>query len=427
MKLYKSCSQRTFLKKISSKKLPGQTADDDMENFWKNYSFVTDRIETKDYTGIKDGFGSHYVRKYLIPHLQDISGPLKRVFSDDKTSSKLYLAIKNYPFTGGEDPQEYALSSNLEIAVQDIASLVYDWSLSYKGSSKWAHRKGAVHWLFSEIMENPDKWGVREGRGDGLRAIELQDWMEIIEEMVEKNESTSFTPQAKAYHTLVRADVMMVRDVFDTFYNWKNESEGKWLFDEKEDEQLMDRLFSELIILTDRIDKELKGERKSAGIKKYINFDAGERGNPREETSIRSIEEEALIDTWFGKLWAVTWYLSDQNAFKWSRIWRALGIDGIVDLGSGVIHSSEPTQAVFFAIDSVEHVKSFVNKSKPDDLQTRGKTRRSAGKFRESSFALARKIFKKRLPQEYHQRLHSLARAYMVSGEHGTQGALVPC
>ena len=84
-----------FSKKISSKKLPGQTADDDMENFWKNYSFVTDRIETKDYTGIKDGFGSHYVRKYLMPHLQDISGPLKRVFSDDNTSSKLYLAIKN--------------------------------------------------------------------------------------------------------------------------------------------------------------------------------------------------------------------------------------------------------------------------------------------------------------------------------------------
>ena len=60
-------------------------------------------------------------------------------------------------------------------------------------------------------------------------------------------------------HTLVRADVMMVRDVFDTFYNWKNESEGKWLFDEKEDEQ-------NEIDDKNGVNKDGKGEKKEEKI-----------------------------------------------------------------------------------------------------------------------------------------------------------------
>jgi len=403
-----------FFSKLSSKKLPGQQDDDDAKDWWKNYAFVIDRTHAKDYTGIKDGFSGHYVRKYLMPHLQDLSTPLRDKRDEN---SKLYLAIKNYPFVGGQNPQDYALLSDLEIVVQDVAALIHDWNLQYRGGPNWKQRKGAAQWLFGEMMKDPGEWGMHKGHAH--RTPDLEEWMENIKEIVEEDDRA----RMRSYHTLVKVDVMMIRDVFDTFYNWKGEDPEGWIFDEKEDEELMDRLFMQIIIQTDRIDDEIDGKRKSGGIRKYINFDAGEPGNPREEPFFRSMEESALIDTWFGKLWAVTRELSDQNAFKWSRIWRTLGIDGINDLGGGVIHSSEPTQAVFFAIDSVEHVKSFENKSKPDDLQHRGEQKRAVGKFRESSFALARKLFKKRLPKEYHQNLHNLANSPLRSGNMGLKRA----
>ena len=411
-----------FFSKLSSKKLQGQQDDDDAKDMWKNYAFVIDRTHAKDYTGIKDGFGGHYVRKYLIPHLQDVSGPLQRRSAEGDENSKLYLAIKDYAFVGGKDPQEYALLSNLETVVQDVAALIHDWNLQYRGGPNWKQRKGAAQWLFGEMMKDPGEWGMHKGHAH--RTPDLEEWMENIKEIVEEDDRA----RMRSYHTLVKADVMMIRDVFDTFYNWKTEPGEGWIFDEKEDEALMDRLFMQIMIQTDRIDDEVDGKRKSGGIRKYINFDAGEPGNPREEAFFRSIEESALIDTWFGKLWAVTRELSDQDAFKWARIWRTLGIDGIIDLGGGVIHSSEPTQAVFFAINAVEHVKSFVNKSKPDDLQHRGAEKRAGGKFREITFALARKEYKKnKLPKEYYQLIHRLANHPLATGNMGLKrlGAMI--
>jgi hypothetical protein len=40
----------------------------------------------------------------------------------------------------------------------------------------------------------------------------------------------------------------------------------------------------------------------------------------------------------------------------WSRIMRDLGISGIIDNGSGIIHHNEPTQAVFFDVRDLVHL-----------------------------------------------------------------------
>ena len=53
----------------------------------------------------------------------------------------------------------------------------------------------------------------------------------------------------------------------------------------------------------------------------------------------------------------------------WNAVFRAIGIDGVVDYdngegegeGIGIIHTSEPTQAVFFSIGAVKNVKRLEN------------------------------------------------------------------
>ena len=52
---------------------------------------------------------------------------------------------------------------------------------------------------------------------------------------------------------------------------------------------------------------------------------------------------------------------------KWSKILRSLGYSGAKDDGSGIIHGSEPTQAVFFSKDAVKVLEVIPNRlvSKP--------------------------------------------------------------
>lgn len=50
----------------------------------------------------------------------------------------------------------------------------------------------------------------------------------------------------------------------------------------------------------------------------------------------------------------------------WNKLFRLIGIDGAVDTGGvGIIHGSEPTQAVFFSVNSVKNVKRYYNKYSP--------------------------------------------------------------
>lgn len=51
----------------------------------------------------------------------------------------------------------------------------------------------------------------------------------------------------------------------------------------------------------------------------------------------------------------------------WNKIFRRLGIDGVVDPGVGIVHHNERHQGVFFSIGAVEGVERVQNKYSPDE------------------------------------------------------------
>ena len=71
-----------------------------------------------------------------------------------------------------------------------------------------------------------------------------------------------------------------------------------------------------------------------------------------------------------GHFWYLTWRTalsvvsntSRNAAVAWNTIFRKLGIDGCVDTGWGIIHPSEPSQAVFFTLPSIEVIDRIENK-----------------------------------------------------------------
>jgi hypothetical protein len=87
----------------------------------------------------------------------------------------------------------------------------------------------------------------------------------------------------------------------------------------------------------------------------------------------KEFTKEARKQTPFGKLWNITRRFSGGNPNVWSALWRALGYDGAIDLGTGTIHSAEPTQAVFFTRDAIEVKDTFVNKETPNKIKRRDK------------------------------------------------------
>lgn len=71
-----------------------------------------------------------------------------------------------------------------------------------------------------------------------------------------------------------------------------------------------------------------------------------------------------------GQLWYVTMEMADYMSpifgsaapKVWNRIFRSIGIDGCVDNeGTGIIHTSEKTQAVFFSINAIKNVHRMKN------------------------------------------------------------------
>ena len=270
-----------FFNKLISKRVAGQDDDDDPEDWWKSYTFMTNQVQPKDYTGIKDGFSQFYVTKYLWPRIQ-------RVATED--DAKLWKQIWQYDFEIEQDEDRYSSLSNLEIAVEDISALVFDWNLRYHESKDWNQRKAAVMWLFSEIMENPKEWGDFEKNTDsGFRAGEIDEWMESVDEIInnswiKQGDTKVNRARLKGYHTLLKVDLMMVKDVVETYYNWKGETNLNALFSSEGDEKHMDVLFTNILLTTDRIEDEIWGDneyRQGHGIEKYLNFDAGERGKLR--------------------------------------------------------------------------------------------------------------------------------------------------
>jgi hypothetical protein len=78
-----------------------------------------------------------------------------------------------------------------------------------------------------------------------------------------------------------------------------------------------------------------------------------------------------------GRFWYITMTVAEMIAEKtgkkqiviWNKLFRELGIDGCVDEGVGIIHSNEPTQAVFFSTDAIRDVKRVLNKWSPEEVE----------------------------------------------------------
>jgi hypothetical protein len=91
----------------------------------------------------------------------------------------------------------------------------------------------------------------------------------------------------------------------------------------------------------------------------------------------RSYDEANFPDSAGGEFWYVTLKIAEHIARRksipvsraWNRLFRTIGIDGCVDEGVGIIHESEPTQAVFFSSSAVELVERVANKYSPGDVQ----------------------------------------------------------
>lgn len=76
-------------------------------------------------------------------------------------------------------------------------------------------------------------------------------------------------------------------------------------------------------------------------------------------------------------LWRITGELgssmSENAPVGWNAVCRSLGIDGFIDLGSGIIHPAERTQAVFFKStdDVIQMIDRVANKYSPDRVKAR--------------------------------------------------------
>lgn len=98
------------------------------------------------------------------------------------------------------------------------------------------------------------------------------------------------------------------------------------------------------------------------------------------EHIINGTDNANVADYPGGRLWYVVmtatktlfgprWKLSTHIA--WNKLFRLIGIDGCIDQGAGIIHTSEPTQAVFFSISAITAVQRHHNKYSPSYTQMR--------------------------------------------------------
>lgn len=111
---------------------------------------------------------------------------------------------------------------------------------------------------------------------------------------------------------------------------------------------------------------------------------AKESGKPW-KTSVDEIEKltvEAETNAKFsdypgGQFWYVVMRAADQlfgpkwkatTPVAWNKLFRLLGIDGCLDRDVGIIHTSEPTQCVFFSVGAITDIKRANNKYSPADV-----------------------------------------------------------
>ena len=81
-------------------------------------------------------------------------------------------------------------------------------------------------------------------------------------------------------------------------------------------------------------------------------------------------KSNAKVNSYGGEFWYLLWTLSNvdsqkqygkRNAVVWNSIFRLIGVDIIVDNGSGIIHENEPCAGVVLNPRSIKHVDTIKN------------------------------------------------------------------
>ena len=104
-----------------------------------------------------------------------------------------------------------------------------------------------------------------------------------------------------------------------------------------------------------------------------------------------------------GQFWYVTMVLSrilsetlgTEQSVQWNKLFRSIGVDGCIDYdpdlpgGKGIIHTNEPSQAVFFSINGVTDVKRYNNKYSHNDIEDR----KREGKYKKTVTDRTRKKY----------------------------------
>jgi len=408
-----------FFDKISQKRIQGQKDSQNSEDFWKNYKKALDASKNVDYSNIKDGFGGEFVKKYLKPRIESMASYHRVHTANLSKTGQVYLELSRLldeeyegtPDDVGTDRYQYL--DNFEIFIEDLSALLFDWNLTTRKEEESDLRRSGLDLLGARIFKKSEDWKNLKG---------IDEWSEKIKKISE--ESDHWLEQ-KTYPQLTEFDIRAVRSVFQAYQDYIEEDGSDLL-----PERLMPLLISTVIAEVLTVNSELDGtgtQPKKGKIEDFLDLEAHDRIHPKDTDFIKNIENLALIDTPFGKLWAITRILADTEADpmstnKWARIWRNLGIDGIIDLGRGLIHSSEPSQALFFSRSTVREVKSFDNKSTPDKLRLYGVHKRLQGQLRGNLFAIARKNYgSSSLPKEYFQFLHGLVKSTAMRGNMGLE------
>jgi hypothetical protein len=63
-------------------------------------------------------------------------------------------------------------------------------------------------------------------------------------------------------------------------------------------------------------------------------------------------------------------FATKRYSIFWNKLFREIGIDAAVDMGDGIIHSSEPTQMVVFNPRAIKNKERHYNKYHPDTIKT---------------------------------------------------------
>ena len=127
------------------------------------------------------------------------------------------------------------------------------------------------------------------------------------------------------------------------------------------------------------------------------------------EDIINSAHKQARMANYYGgQLWYVTMrvaYMMAQgksevrgganpSAVAWNTLFRNIGIAGCIDNGAGIIHTSEPHQAVFFDISAVEVIDRISNRINynPDAIARNLRVGQDEKKFKISQYDKLRNL-----------------------------------